>query len=260
MYLQGGAFAYPTPRGDIAELDMLAWPDKLSALPCAREIGAALERIEGGERAAPLRIRHLPRPRPVRVAVEEFDLPSGGVFVRLARSEPVAFDYDILGDGSELIEYTYDGRVLGLRLKAPHVGSGILLPAASLFRHSEVRTELSKLGFRLNDYRPFLDNIDLDGSASRPSHRHPHNRGTAVVDTTELSAHDWQEFAELARKGYFEHTDLHGDGRVDMMRTTSGRLARIRFYQIAGGVDLSGIPEREDIEPIFRHHGVSIIG
>lgn len=119
---EGLVVAFPNRFGDIAQLDVRDPPADGNNLPCAAEISTAVTDLSH----AVLRLRDLPRSRLAPVTIEPSD-GSTGVFVRLARDEPAGFTYDILGDGSETVEYTYDGRILGIRLANPLQGSGTLM-------------------------------------------------------------------------------------------------------------------------------------
>lgn len=238
---RGQVVAFPNRFGDIAKLDILDLRNGWEELPCAAEIsqGADLEQTV-------MRLSGLPRSRPIPVSVETSEA-STGVFVRLARDEPTRFIYDILGDASENVEYTYDGRMLGIRLVTPLQGSGILIPRRVIPRYEEVEDQLGLSGFHLNDLRPYLESIGpVSIGRSRDSVQ---PAGVKARFESVLWEKDLQAIT----------SDVHGDGRAQITRAPSGELIRASFSDIARGVSLNGIPERGDLEPAFRHHGVPIL-
>jgi hypothetical protein len=240
---------WPNRQGDIAELEVRVLGAETGWMPCAVEIGEITKRARQrrGRQPRVLRLRGLPPSRPVQAVVESLDAPPGAIYVRLAEADPVDFSYDMLGDGSELVEYTYDGRILGIRLEAPHQGSGVLVRPSVIPRFRDVEAELNRHGFPLSRRRPFLEDIDLDASGGHVGHHQPLARGRATIRASIDATVDLKE------------RDLWGDGRVVEVRSVPGDLYRIAFYEIANGVELGDIPERTDLELIFRHQGVPVL-
>jgi len=257
---------FPNRWGDIASLEVGWGGPYAGSLPCAAEITANLEELRQGRGTGNLVLRGLPRPRRVKVAIEHPDVAAEAIYVRLERPEPVDFTFDMVGDGSEQVEYTYDGRMLGIRLTDPHNKSGILLRRSVVPRRAEIAVRLRQLGYRVR-HRPYLDRVNVDRPVRIPTGPPPGMvwpkrlavrsaptppdfllRGKATIET------------EAPMAGKRDLRNLYGDGRVIVRRDEKGRLSDIDFYGLWPGVDLSGIPERADIEPILKHHGVPING
>ena len=159
--VRGTVYASVTRRGDLAQLDIFQPPEDLRALPCGLEIAAAVEDLKSGRRRSTVvRLKRLPSPRPEGPILEK-EGSSRGIYLRLARQEQASFTYDIVGDGSELVDYTYDGRILGLRLTQRELG--VIVPTViSPQFHVEVRAMLEREHVRLDDMRPYLASIALD--------------------------------------------------------------------------------------------------
>ena len=242
-------FAYPNRQGDIAELDIVGKPRNPETLPCGEEITARLQNLHGSN-SGPLAVSGLPPSRPAAVATE-FGPTGLDVVVPLAEDEPTPITYDLIGDGSEVARYTRDGRLIQLRLDLRALGSGFLVRRAVLPRYREIRRELVRAGIAVNGARPYLEELDPNARGSTRiggrSYRHSVRGVAEILTDVEHST---------PQLGF---VDVHRDGRVLLRQRTDGALLCAKFYEIEQGVNLSGIPERENIERIFVHNRIRVV-
>jgi hypothetical protein len=239
-----------TYDGEATEIEFVAdQPVDMSGLPCRKECGAIIAGFKTGPPFPATNIPGLPTGDGGLPRMEEFAPPRPGsgsrAYVRFRDAPRADYSYDIIGDGTQLIEYTYDGRAVGLRLLDWETGA---LVGPEVPYQSQVRALLTAYEVPLCDTRMYLDDFSY-GLGPNGWLRAPTN---GLPLTVRLSR-------PRADRLPVNEVDLRGDGRVLVTTADTVGVVSLVFRGVEHGVDLSGVPERVTAERILRHVGIRLL-
>ncbi len=238
-------------QGEAIEIEfMMPLTPNRDGLPCLSEVERIIQGIEHGPPFPSCSLTGLPTGDWKKLSLENLTPAADGIrtsaYVRFREPEEVGYTYDVIGDGTHVLEYTEDGRAIGLKLldweRGVRIGRNIL-PF-----HREVGPLLAANGIPLDDSRLYLSGFSRGLGPKGPLMTTPADN--------KLNLSIWRDVPPDTRT---ETVVLDGPSSVQLTLSESGRLVHVTIWVDEKGVDLSAMPERDPVERILRHLGVPIV-